>query len=338
MMPMGTPRSPDAMPPNRMRPQVVMLGSLNADLMVRVPRLPVAGETLTGHTWTTGPGGKGANQAIAAARLGSAVAAVGRVGDDDFGRMLRDTLAAAQVDASQVVTDPHTPTGMALVTVATGGDRQGENQIVLLPGANGQVGAAEVARLQTLLRPGLIVLLQLEVPIAAVVAAAEQARQSGAIAIVDPAPVPDAFPEELYALATVLTPNETEASRLVGFPVRDRATATAAARILRDRGAETVVITLGDRGALALTPNELLWQSPFAVAAIDTVAAGDAFNGALATAIAEGQPWPAALRFAAAAGALCTTTAGAADALPHRAAVDQLLTTAQAPTELTAFP
>lgn len=337
---METPRSPGIpIPLSANRPQIVMLGSLNADLMVRVPRLPLPGETLTGHTWATGPGGKGANQAIAAARLGASVAAIGRVGDDDFGRMLRETLAAAQVDPLGVEVDPQAPTGMALVTVATGGDRggenSGENQIVLLPGANGRVGTAEIGRLQAHLRADLVVLLQLEVPIAAVVAAAAAVREAGAIAMIDPAPVPDEFPEDLYPLATVLTPNETEASRLVGFPVRDRATAHQAAQILRDRGAETVVITLGDRGALALTPNETLWQPPFAVAAIDTVAAGDAFNGALATAIAQGQPWPAALRFAAAAGALCTTATGAADALPHRAAVDQLLTTAAAPTELT---
>ncbi|GAB4346216.1 MAG: ribokinase [Cyanophyceae cyanobacterium] len=324
------------MPPDQNLPQIVMLGSLNADLMVRVPRLPVAGETLTGQTWETGPGGKGANQAIAAARLGASVAAVGRVGADDFGRMLRETLTAATVETAGVAIDPDAPTGMALVTVATGGDRRGENQIVLLPGANGQVGAAEVERLQMLLRPGLVVLLQLEVPIAAVVAAAAAVRQAGAIAMIDPAPVPDEFPEELYSLATVLTPNETEASRLVGFTVHDRATATRAAQILRDRGAETVVITLGDRGAVALTPHETLWQPPFAVTAIDTVAAGDAFNGALATAIAQGQPWPAALRFAAAAGALCTTAPGAANALPHRAAVDQLLATAAATPEITA--
>lgn len=323
----GPPRSRDPLPPDREPPQMVMLGSLNADLILRVPRLPQPGETLTGRTWETGPGGKGANQAIAAARLGASVAAIGRVGDDDFGRMLRQTLTAANVATANVATDPQAPTGMALVTVAEGGDRPGENQIVLLPGANGQVGTAEVERLGTHLRPGLVVLLQLEVPIAAVVAAAIAARRAGAIAMIDPAPVPDAFPEDLYPLATVLTPNETEASRLVGFPVRDRATAHQAAQVLRDRGVETVVITLGDRGALALTPAGALWQPPFPVAAIDTVAAGDAFNGALATAIVEGQPWPHALRFAAAAGALCTTVAGAAAALPHRIAVEQLLAT-----------
>ncbi len=300
--------------------RIVVFGSVNMDLVVRAPRLPVPGETLGGHEFFTAPGGKGANQAVAAARLGAPTVMVGRVGGDAFGAELLESLRAADVDAAGVLVDGETHSGVAVIVV----DEAGQNQIVIAAGANGRVGAADVARLRPFLEGAALLLLQLEVPLPAVVAAAKAARQAGVLVVLDPAPARADLPDELYRSTNILTPNEVEAAHLVGFPVDSLEAAAEAARRLRQRGVETVVVKMGAKGAFCATEGDRFFVPAFPVEAVDTVAAGDAFNGALAVALAEGRPLREALRWAAAAGALSVTRRGAQPSMPTRAEVEAL--------------
>jgi ribokinase len=303
---------------------VWVLGSINADRTVTVEQLPQVGETVLGGAITETGGGKGANQAAAAAQLGADTHLIGRVGNDATGPELLAALRSQGVNVDRVAIDPDAPTGQAWIAV----DRAGQNQIIVIPGANGQVGPTEVDRLRTALTttPGPhLLLMQLEIPLAAVVAAAQAGRAAGAIVLLDPAPVRSDLPGELWAAIDWLSPNGPEASQLVGFPVVDRATAAQAAADLQARGPRGVVITLGDQGAWIAGPDEAFWQPAFPVAAIDSVAAGDAFNGAWAVALAEGRSIREAARMAAAAGALCCQRLGAQSALPTRSALQQFL-------------
>ncbi len=296
---------------------VVVFGSANVDLTVRTRRAPGPGETVTGTTFTESGGGKGANQAVAAARAGARTRFVGCVGDDAFGARLAANLTAAGIDVSGVAVAPATPTGIALIVL----DDSHDNRIVVVPGANAALGAAgaEDGRLAAALDGAAVLLLQLEIPIDGTIAAARLGRQRGAVVVVDPAPAPaGGLPAELLALASILTPNEHEAEQLVGFALdTDDAVASAAAS-LRAQGAQTVIITLGERGAHWAGPEGRGWRRPPPVDAIDTVGAGDAFNGALAAALAEGHPLDTAIAWALAAGALAVTRPGAQDAMPER--------------------
>ena len=298
---------------------IVVFGSINIDLVVRTPRLPAPGETLTGHTFFTAPGGKGANQAVACARLGVPTRMVGRVGDDLFGEQLRASLRSFGVQDDGVLTTPG-PSGVALIAV----DDLAENTIVIVPGANGSVSIADIPRLEAVLDGARILLVQLEVPIETVVAAARAAHTRGVTVILDPAPALP-LPDELYALADIITPNEHEAATLTGIAVRDDQGAIAAARALIARGARRVAIKLGARGALtADTEGEQFWSS-FTVTPVDTVAAGDAFNGGLAVALSEGRSFDEAIRWGLAAGALSVTRHGAQPSMPERNEVLTLL-------------
>jgi ribokinase len=303
----------------RSRVAVVVFGSINMDLVVRTPRLPTPGETLTGHTFFTAPGGKGANQAVACARLGVPTRMVGRVGDDLFGEQLRASLRSFGVQDDGVLTTPG-PSGVALIAV----DDTAENTIVIVPGANGAVSIADIPRLERALDGARALLLQLEVPIETVVAAARAAHTRGVTVILDPAPALP-LPDELYALADIITPNEHEATTLTGIAVHDDQGAIAAARALIARGARRVAIKLGARGALtADTEGEQFWSS-FTVTPVDTVAAGDAFNGGLAVALSEGRSFDEAIRWGLAAGALSVTRHGAQPSMPERNEVLTLL-------------
>jgi ribokinase len=289
---------------------IVVLGSINADLVLTVPRLPISGETIRATGLATYPGGKGANQAVAAARMGAEVQLVGRIGDDGAGRMLRDALETDGIDTSSVHIDPDAPTGSALITVAD----DGSNTIVTVGGANHRVGQRELDAVRAALDGASLLLVQLEIPMDAVIGAVQLAAQAGVAVMLDPAPVTQ-LPDELWSRLAWITPNEHEASALVGSSGMD------AARALRDRGIANAVVTLGDRGCVyAGAEGELAVDAP-KVDAIDTVACGDAFNGALAASVDAGADIPKALYIACAAGALAATRAGAYSSLPLAADV-----------------
>jgi ribokinase len=300
-------------------PTVLVFGSLNVDWVISVAHLPRPGETITGGNLQQLPGGKGANQAVAAARLGATTAIVGRVGADSQGEFLRSSLRSNNVDDRAVISDP-SQTGLATIAVATEGPHPGENQIIVIPGANGQVDDSDVARLTPLLQQAKVVLLQLEVPIAAVMAAAKAAKLAGVTVILDPAPAVAELPDRLYEYVDILTPNQTEAAALVGFAVDDRVSAKRAAKALGDRGISLVLITLGSAGLVGWDSGCQEWidRSALPVRAIDTTAAGDAFNGSLAAALAAGLELDKAIDWAMAAGALAVTKAGAQPSLPSR--------------------
>ncbi len=300
---------------------LIVFGSINMDLVAQTPRLPLAGETLQGHHFFTASGGKGANQAVATARLGVKTQMIGRVGNDGFGQELLASLQNAGVETEGVIIDNQTASGVAMIAV----DDESENTIIIIPGANGQVEGSDVARLTDVLPQASSLLLQLQVPFPAIIAAAKAADQAGVRVILDPAPAPESLPEELYPLVDVITPNETEASRLVGFEITDEETWAKAAQFFLNRGVKTVVLKLGARGVFCMTKSQRFRVKAFEVNTIDTVAAGDAFNGAMAAAFDRGLPLRDAIIWGAAAGALATTKLGAQPSLPNRKTLDTFL-------------
>jgi ribokinase len=297
----------------------VVFGSINMDMVTRTPRLPRPGETLIGHGFATAPGGKGANQAVACARLGTPTRMVGRVGDDVFGAALRANLETHGVDVSAVAVTPGS-SGVAAISV----DDAGENTIVVAPGANGLVGSEDITRLERALRGARVLLLQLEVPLDAVVAAAAAARARGVLTILDPAPAQE-LPAELCHLADIITPNETEAAALVGFALDSADAVRRAGQTLHERTGGTVIIKRGGQGAFMLADGAETFAPAFPVTVVDTVAAGDSFNGALAAALCRGLPLATALRWGLAAGALAVTKPGAQEAIPSKEEVLALL-------------
>lgn len=292
---------------------IYSFGSVNMDLVCQAPQLPQAGETLLGQDFQMVPGGKGANQAVAAARLGAPTAMVGRVGDDAFGRSLRASLAEAGVNIEAVQIDPGS-SGIASIVV----DGQGQNQIVVVPGANGRVSAADAQRFASTLKPQDVLLLQFEIPLEAVAMAAQLAHQQGATVILDPAPACDNWPSNLTPHVHILTPNQGEVSALVGRDVADVASAQQAAQQLHERGTPVVIVKLGAEGVVVTSDQGCFHQPAIAVQAIDTVAAGDAFNGGLAVAISEGKPLTEAVSWATAVAAHAVTQRGAQSAMPTR--------------------
>ncbi|NJL01521.1 MAG: ribokinase [Spirulinaceae cyanobacterium SM2_1_0] len=302
---------------------LIAFGSINMDLVVRVPRLPSVGETLVGHEFFSAFGGKGANQAVAIAKLGLPAAFVGRVGGDDFGQTLQLALAAAGVNIVALAVDESAHSGVASIVVSESGD----NTIACAAGANGNVDATDVARLQTLLPTAKMLLLELGIPMAAVLGAAQAARTAGVPVLLDPAPAsaPNTIPAELYPLLDFITPNTIEAGQLVGFPVEDRQTAERAALILRDRGVGTVLVTLGEQGVLCVSELDAFALPAIPADVRDTVAAGDAFNGAFAAALAQGRPLREAVQWGTVAGAIAVSKPGAQASLPDRQAFEALL-------------
>jgi ribokinase len=297
-------------------PRIVVVGSANTDLVVRCPRIPAPGETVLGGAFLQAAGGKGANQAVAAARLGADVGFVARVGQDAFGAAALAACAAAGVATDHCHQDPAAVSGVALILV----DDRGENAIAVAPGANGLLSSADIDRAADSIRTADLLVLQLEVPLDAVLHAAGVARAAGVPVLLDPAPVPDGgLPAGLLARTTILKPNAAEATRLTGIAVADEASATAAARTLRARGPGLVVVTLGAQGAVLVDDAGAETVPAFPVSAVDTTAAGDAFTGALAVCLAGGMAPREAARRAAAAGALAATRSGAQPSLPTRA-------------------
>jgi ribokinase len=298
--------------------RVLVVGSANVDFTVAAPRLPGVGETVTGGTLLVNHGGKGANQAVAARRLGAEVRFIGCVGDDTSGRDIRASLEAEGIDIGGLAVTREAATGTALIVV----DGQGRNQIAVAPGANWRLALEHARSRRDDFAWAQIVVCQLETPLETLAFTLEEARRCGAATLLNPAPVREGLPE-IWPLVDYLTPNEGEAARLTGITVRDRRTAADAARTLRARGVGTVVVTLGADGALAADGAGEIPVPAHAVAVVDTTAAGDAFNGALAVAL--GGPLEDALRFASAAAALACTRRGAQPSLPTRAAVDHFL-------------
>ncbi len=300
---------------------IVVVGSSNTDLIVRAPRLPRPGETVLGGEFSRAAGGKGANQAVAAARLGrlpgGRVALLARLGADPMGDSALAGFATDGIDAAHIVRDPDAPSGTALITVDT---QTGENTIVVAGGANSNLSPADVQAAAPLLQRAKIVLCQLEVPLPTVQAALALAHDAHVTTILNPAPA-QALPDDLLRLVSILTPNETEATLLTELV--DPAQAASA---LVSRGVPTVLVTVGASGAFLATPAGTRHLPGFAVPlAVDTTAAGDCFCGALAVALAEGQAVEDAARFAHAAAALCVTRQGAQPSLPTRAEVNSFL-------------
>ena len=302
------------------RPRIVALGSINMDLVAVASALPKPGETVVGDGFATLPGGKGANQAVAAARLGADVRMVGRVGDDVFGPMLIADLEANGVDVSDVMTTPGASSGIAVILL----DDARQNYIVGIYGANMACDAVQVEAAGRVLDGADALLLQMEIPFDVSLAAAQIARRMGVRVIFDPAP-PSAIPLSSYEFFDIVAPNQSEAEALTGVVVDGIDSAHEAARILRSRGAGTALVKLGEGGVVYASEEGFGHVAAFQVEAVDTVAAGDGFAGALAVALAQGQPVERALRFASAAGALVVTRRGARDAMPDRAEVERLL-------------
>ncbi|MDJ0516957.1 MAG: ribokinase [Trichodesmium sp. MO_231.B1] len=300
---------------------IIIFGSINIDMITTTPCLPMAGETINGNNFLTAGGGKGANQAVAAARLGIPTKIVGRVGNDSFGQQLLVSLQTANVDIASVVVDESIHTGVAVIAV----DASGENSIIVVPGANHRINNTDVERLRNLLVDATVLLLQLEIPVEVAMSAAKVAQEMGVKVILDPAPMPANFPNDFYDLIDIITPNEIEASQLVGLAVNNQETATQAAIELCQRGVKNAVVKIGDRGVVCATSEETFFQPAFAVEAIDTVAAGDAFNGGLAAALDTGLSLKEAVKWGAAAGALCATKSGAQPAMPDRKTFDNFL-------------
>jgi ribokinase len=300
--------------------KVVVVGSLNMDLVVCAPRIPHPGETVIGGEFYTAAGGKGSNQAVAAARLGAKVHMVGRVGQDELGAQLMETLEEAGVDHQFVVQDPGSSTGVALITVAD----SGQNSIVVAPGSNMRLSPDDVDAARGAIGEADILLVQLETPLETVTRALQIARAKGVKTILNPAPA-RTLPRETFGLVDVLIPNETETAVLTGLSVGTQTEAKTAGVALRKQGVKTVVMTLGERGAIYADAGDVNALSAYEVKAVDTTAAGDAFVGAFAVATAEGKSLSEAVRWGNAAGALAVTKRGAQPSLPDRGALEEIL-------------
>jgi len=303
----------------RMGSTIIVVGSVNMDLVVRAKRMPKEGESLIGSGFTMVPGGKGANQAVATARLGSTTHFVGRVGNDMFGTRLRDGLSSCGVDTDHLLVD-HGPSGVAMIIL----NESGQNSIVVAPGANAQCRPEDLRPIAGLFETADFLLLQLEISLETTEAALDMAHAAGLRSVLDAGPA-QKVSMDLLRKADIVSPNETEAFALTGIEVNDVTSARKAAKKLLDCGAATVVMKLGEQGALVMTDGLEEHVPAFSADAVDTTAAGDAFTGALAVALADGADLVEAVRFANAAGALAVSCLGAQPSMPTREAVEQFI-------------
>jgi ribokinase len=305
-------------------PHILVVGSLNMDLVVQMPAIPRPGETLIGGRFATFPGGKGANQAVAAARLGSHVAMIGRVGGDAFGEQMLKIIGDEGIDIRFVGVDVHSATGVALITV----DAHGQNSISVASGANFTLTVDEVRLAWQQIPHVDLLVMPLETPLETIETAAIIAKERGARVVLNPAPARD-LDEDLLRKVDFLIPNETETERLTGSKIQTEVDARRAGIALLGRGVGSVVLTLGEKGAMVIegapTRPDCQLIPAFPMPVVDTTAAGDAFVGALATGLGEGLSLIAAARFASAAAAISVTRAGAQPSLPYRREVDQIV-------------
>jgi ribokinase len=292
---------------------VVVIGSLNMDLVMRTPRVPVGGETLHGHEFSTLPGGKGANQAVACARLGAKVAMIGQVGNDGFGTTLRDGLAADGIDTSGVLQTSAVGTGVAMILV----EDIGQNRIVLAAGANGALTPADIDAHAARIGGAAMLVLQLEVPMPVVQRAIGIAHAAGVPVLLNPGPA-SPLPEAVWSQIDILVPNESEATLLSGVEVSDATSAYAAAKVFRQRGVKCVLITLGANGVAVSDDAGERHLPAHVVKAVDTTAAGDTFIGGLSAGLVEGLAMDDAVALGQRASALCVTRHGAQPSIPYR--------------------
>ena len=302
------------------KPDIVVLGGINMALIGTAPRLPEPGETVLGDEFYLAPGGKGGNQAVAAARMGASAKMIGRVGGDMFGPGLLDDLRGYGVDVSGVAEDTGAASGIAVILL----DASRQNHIVAIYGANRRCNDEQVAAAESALKGADALMLQLEIPAATSLKAARIAREMGVRVVWDPAPAVG-FPPEAYEVVDVLTPNQTEAEALTGVEVTDAESAESAARVLVGRGVGSVAVKLGEDGAYYLSDGDAGHVPSYEVEATDTVAAGDAFGAAMTCVLADGASMGEAVRYGTAAGALAVTKPGAQEAMPSRAEVEALL-------------
>lgn len=300
-------------------PVIVVLGGINMDLVGTTENMPTPGETVFGQSFHTAPGGKGANQAVAAARLGAQVRMVGRVGLDEFGPVLLDGLRREWIDVSGVATDPDNSSGIAMILL----DGQKENYIVAIYGANLASDHEQIKAVESALGGADVLLMQLETPFEVATEAAKMAKGRGVRVVWDPAPALE-MGRDAYALCDVLTPNQSEAEYLSGIPVTDPDSARNAAKKLVGEGVSACVVTMAEGGAYYAARDDEGFIPAYDVETTDTVAAGDAFSAALGVALAEGRSLNEAIRYASAAGALAVTKRGAQEAMPYRREVDAL--------------
>lgn len=299
--------------------RIVVVGSCNTDLVISVDHLPAPGETIIGHDFMTNQGGKGANQAVAVARLGGTTAFVARVGDDGFGRQSIALLKEEGIDTRHVLLTEGVATGVAMIPV----DCRGENSIIVASGANALLTPADIDAAADTIREAGIVLMQLETPVDTLIRAARLAREGGALVVLNPAPFPkEPLPAELLALVDIITPNETEASMMAGISVTDEASALQAILKIQATGIKQVILTAGSKGAYTAESGLLVNIPAVKTEVVDTTAAGDTFCGALCVALSEGNGLTGAIRFANRAAALSVTRRGAWMSIPKRGEID----------------
>lgn len=298
--------------------KILVIGSLNMDMVIPVKDLPQKGETILGGTPAYIPGGKGANQACAAGKLGGTVTMLGKVGRDEMGRTLKENLSAAGVDVTHVEETDKAPTGMAVIYVS----ETGSNSIVVVPGANSLCDVEYIQANEGLIAAHDIIVLQLEIPYDAVFRAIELAKKHNRLVVLNPAPAPDSLPKGVITNLDYITPNETELARIAGLPVGGVEEAIAAGKKLVGEGVGTVLATLGEQGALLVTKDRAEVIPTLKVDAVDTTAAGDTFNGAFVTALAEGRSEAESIAFGNKAAAISVTRKGAQTSIPTREEVE----------------
>ena len=296
-----------------MQADVIVIGSLNMDLVITTQRAPEAGETLSGTDFHTIPGGKGANQAVAAAKLGCTVALIGRVGSDAFGEKLLETLSKSGVNISNISRDAEASTGIAIITV----EADGQNRILLVPGANGKITPFDVDVIENLIAGAKLLIMQMEIPLNSVHQALDLANFHHVPVLLNLSPA-RCLSDDMFQKVKYLVVNETEASSLTGLSVVDIRTAESAAGLLLEKGTNTVIITLGDQGAVCASGEGSFTSPAYLVKSVDSTAAGDAFIGGYASAVLEGKHEWECIQYANAVGALTTTKLGAQISLPTK--------------------
>ena len=295
--------------------KILILGSSNTDMVVKSKRLPKPGETILGGKFIINPGGKGANQAVAASRLGGDVTFICKIGDDDFGKRSRSILENEKIDTSYIIEEKGGTSGVALITV----DMNGENSIVVASGTNASFSISDLTKVKDAIISASILVLQLEIPIATVIEAAKTAKENGVTVMLNPAPAPsDGIPKELLENVDIIIPNETEAEIITGSEVNNIEDANKAAEVMQEMGIETVIITMGSKGAFLKDNQHSVIIPSNKVKAVDTTAAGDTFCGALSVALAESQNIIEAIKFSCKASAIAVTRMGAQASIPYR--------------------